>query len=66
MKPSTIGASEAARRLGVSRRTILRWIRNGRKNGVKLAATKTVGGHARIELDRLRAWAFLEGLPYAD
>ncbi|MGD9571152.1 MAG: helix-turn-helix domain-containing protein [Thermoleophilia bacterium] len=52
--PRTLTASEAAALLGVSVATIRMWADQGR-----LPSHRTVGGHRRFELERLREW--LEG-----
>lgn len=60
-RPGELGLTEAAEWLGVHRRTVLRWIVDG-KDGSKLPARRTAGGCHRIDRGELRAWAEARGL----
>lgn len=60
-RPGEIGVLEASELCQVTRRTVLRWIRDG-KGGVKLPARKTRGGRHRIDRGELRAWAEARGI----
>lgn len=62
-EPGQITTTEAAAKLGVSRRTIQRWIERG-KDGKKLPCRLTAGGHARISEDEFRAWCEGRGIRY--
>ena len=53
--------SDAAVMVGVTRRTVLRWICDG-KDGTKLRARLTVGGHARIALRDWEAFCCTTGV----
>ena len=48
--PQLMGTGEAARALGVDRRTLSRWAQTGRIT----PDAKTIGGFLRWDLDRLR------------
>jgi len=63
-RPGEIGVLEAAELLEVTRRTVLRWIRDG-KGGVKLPARTSPGGRHRIDQGELRAWAEARGIRVA-
>lgn len=48
--PKLVGTGEAARALGIDRTTLARWAAAGSVT----PASRTVGGHLRWDLDRLR------------
>jgi excisionase family DNA binding protein len=56
-----ITATEAAGRVGVSRRTVQRWLRDPRD---PISHDVSPGGHARIHEAKFRAWCNRNGLSY--
>jgi excisionase family DNA binding protein len=48
--PTLVGTGEAARRLGVARTTLARWVTEGRLT----PTARTMGGHLRWDMDDLR------------
>lgn len=57
VRVQAVTTSEAAKMLGVDRRTVARWTTRGKVYGYPIPVRRTRGGHARINVSELRAWA---------
>jgi len=60
-RPGELGAAKAAELLGVTRRTVLRWLEQGHR-GVRCPSRRTGGGQYRVDRGELLAWAHARGL----
>ena len=56
-----ISCTDAAERIGVSRRTVQRWLLDKRD---AIAFSLSPGGHARIHEAQFRAWCDRHGITY--